>query len=124
MRTRKTAARRAVRVMSRQWLRAGGGRRALAAFEPRRFFMRMSNISGRNILQSAALLLGVSLLFSSGCAVPIKAQALDQVKTVAVVGVTQINNMQGPQSPGGQGVTGMVNAVKSMQKADSGQADA
>lgn len=86
--------------------------------------MRVLNISSRNILQSAALMMGVSLLFASGCAVPIKAQALDQVKTVAVVGVTQVNNMQGPQSPGGQGVTGMVNAVKSMQKADSGQADA
>lgn len=86
--------------------------------------MRLSNISGRNILLSATLMMGVSLLFASGCAVPIKTQALDQVKTVAVVGVTQINNMQGPASPGGQNVTGFVSAVKTMQKADSGQAEA
>lgn len=78
----------------------------------------------RHSARALTWLSGLWLLTAMGCALPIKTAALSQVKTIAVIGLTQVDNMAGAQQPGSQGVTGFVNAIKTLQKQDSGQARA
>lgn len=80
--------------------------------------------SPKRAVSHLTCLLGLCLLSLVGCALPIKPAALSQVKTVAVIGLLQVDNMAGPQQPGSQGVTGFVNAMKTLQKQDSGAAQA
>lgn len=83
-----------------------------------------SSIASRRGALHLTWLSGLWLLSLMGCALPIKPAALSQVKTIAVVGLTQVDNMAAAQQPGSQGVTGFVNAVKTLQKQDSGRAQA